>query len=81
MGKSILVFNGSPRVGGNSDLLADAFVKGATKAGYDVAKCEVGKKNMIGCKACDTCYSKGKPCSFDDDFNSIASKNGMTEVI
>jgi multimeric flavodoxin WrbA len=72
MKKNILVLTGSPRVGGNSDLLADAFIKGATKAGHDVIKCEVGNKNILGCKACNTCYSKGKPCSFDDDFNSIA---------
>lgn len=72
MKKNILVLTGSPRIGGNSDLLADAFIKGANKAGHEVVKCEVGKKNIMGCKACDTCYSKGKPCSFDDDFNSIA---------
>ena len=71
MKKNILVLTGSPRMGGNSDVLADAFIKGATAAGHDVVKCEVGKKNIMGCKACDTCYSKGKPCSFDDDFNSI----------
>jgi multimeric flavodoxin WrbA len=72
MKKNILVLTGSPRIGGNSDLLADAFIKGANKAGHEVVKCEAGKKNIMGCKACDTCYSKGKPCSFDDDFNSIA---------
>lgn len=72
MKKSVLVLTGSPRVGGNSDVLADAFIKGATKAGHEVVKCEVGRKNIMGCKACDTCYSKGNPCSFDDDFNSIA---------
>lgn len=72
MKKSIIVLTGSPRAGGNSDLLADAFIKGASEAGHEVVKCEAGKKNIIGCKACDTCYSKGKPCSFDDDFNRIA---------
>jgi multimeric flavodoxin WrbA len=81
VGKSILVFNGSPRDGGNSDLLADAFIKGATKAGHEVVKCEVGKKNIIGCKACDACYSKGKPCSFDDDFNGIAPFMGKADAI
>lgn len=81
MKKNILVLTGSPRVGGNSDLLADAFIKGATKAGHDVIKCEVGNKHIMGCKACDTCYSKGKPCSFDDDFNSIAPLIEKADVI
>jgi len=44
VGKSILVLNGSPRVRGNSDLLAEAFMKGATEAGHDVVKCDVAKK-------------------------------------
>lgn len=72
MKKSILVLNGSPRVGGNSDLLADAFIKGAITAGHDVIQYKVGNKNIMGCKACDACYSKGKACVFDDDFNSIS---------
>lgn len=42
--KNILILNGSPSVGGNSDLLADAFIKGATKAGHEVVKCYVRKK-------------------------------------
>ena len=40
MKKNILVLTGSARVGGNSDLLADAFIKGATQAGHEVVKCE-----------------------------------------
>jgi multimeric flavodoxin WrbA len=81
VGKNILVFNGSPRTGGNSDLLVDAFIKGATKAGHEVEQCEVGKQSTIGCKACDACYSKGKPCSFDDDFNRIASLMEKADAI
>ncbi len=71
--KCILVLTGSPRIGGNSDLLAEAFVKGATGAGHEVIRCDAGRKNILGCKACDTCFSKGQPCSFDDDFNGIAA--------
>lgn len=81
MKKRILVLTGSPRTGGNSDLLADAFIKGAAAAGHDVMKCEAGKKNVMGCKACDTCYSRGKPCSFDDDFNGIAPLMEQADAI
>lgn len=37
-GKSVLVVSTSPRRGGNTDLLADAFVKGAKEAGGKVEK-------------------------------------------
>ncbi len=81
MGKNILVLTGSPRVSGNSDLLADAFIKGAEQAGHDVINCAVGRKNIMGCTGCDTCYSKGMPCSFDDDFNDIAPLFEKAEMI
>jgi multimeric flavodoxin WrbA len=79
--KNVLVLTGSPRTGGNSDLLATAFIKGATQAGHDVVECQVGQKNIMGCKACDTCYSTGKPCTFDAEFNSIAPLLEKAEAI
>lgn len=37
-GKSVLIVSASPRKGGNTDLLADEFAKGATEAGGKVEK-------------------------------------------
>lgn len=68
---NILVIMGSPRRKGNSDLLADSFIKGATDSGHQAVKFETAFANILGCCACDTCWSKGKPCSFADDFNQI----------
>ena len=36
MKKNILILLGSPRVGGNSDQMADAFTRGAEAAGHVV---------------------------------------------
>ncbi|UQZ89622.1 flavodoxin family protein [Deltaproteobacteria bacterium Smac51] len=71
--KNVLVITGSPRKGGNSDLMAEAFIKGTEKKGHTVMRFDAGRKNVGGCKACDTCWSKGRPCSFDDDFNELES--------
>lgn len=73
MTKNILVLTGSPRIGGNSDLMADAFIKGAKAAGHEINKFEAGRKDIKECKACDTCFSKGTACSFNDDFNTLAT--------
>ena len=36
--KSVLILSSSPRKGGNTDLLCDAFAKGAKEAGNKVMK-------------------------------------------
>ena len=69
MSKRILIVTGSPRVGGNSDRLAEAFAKGALEAGHTVETFAAGRANISPCHACDMCFSKGMPCVFNDDFN------------
>lgn len=69
MSKTILLITGSPRRGGNSDMLADAFMLGASKAGHHTEKFEAAFAKINNCRACDTCWSIQKPCTFDDDFN------------
>ena len=71
MTKNVLVLTGSPRKGGNSDLLADAFVTGAERAGHTVTKYATADKTINGCKACNACFSKGQACVFQDDFNEL----------
>ena len=38
MSKKVLILSGSPRKGGNSDLLCDEFMRGAQEAGNEVEK-------------------------------------------
>ena len=72
MSKNILILTGSPRQGGNSDILADAFTKGAEKSGNAVRRFETARKSIKGCMACNSCFSKGKACVYDDDFDELA---------
>lgn len=81
MPRNILVLTGSPRKGGNSDQLADAFISGAKRAGHTVTKYATAEKTIKGCRACNACFSKGKACVFDDDFNELASLVEQAEVI
>lgn len=69
--KKILVLTGSPRKNGNSEALADAFIEGAQTKGNSVFKFECANKNIRTCIACNTCYSTGKACTLDDDFNEL----------
>lgn len=72
MSKKIVVITGSPRKNGNSFAMTDAFIKAAQAKGHTVTRFDAAMKKLGGCRACETCYSTGKACTFDDDFNTIA---------
>jgi multimeric flavodoxin WrbA len=79
--KHILILTGSPRRNGNSDKMADAFIKGARSVGHEITKFETTRKTIGGCIACKTCWSKGKPCSFQDDFDELGPLLEAADVI
>lgn len=70
--KRILVLTGSPRKGGNSDIMADEFIKGALEEGHDVVRFDVGRMKIGPCIACQKCFKGKGACVFDDGFNEIA---------
>lgn len=57
MSKKVLILSGSPRKGGNSDLLCDEFMRGAQEAGNEVEKIRVVSKKIAPCSACYFCRS------------------------
>lgn len=69
--KNILVLTGSPRRGGNSDTLADAFIKGALDKGHTVNKFETAFKHIQGCTSCNSCWSSQTACVFRDGFTEL----------
>ncbi len=79
--KNILVLTGSPRKKGNSEALADAFIKGLETAGHKVTKFRAGKMKIKGCVACQKCYSKGDACVYNDDFNELAPYMEKADMI
>lgn len=81
MSKKIVVITGSPRKNGNSFAMTDAFIKAAEKKGHTVTRFDAAMKKLYGCSACETCYSTGKACTFDDDFNVLAPHILEADVI
>ena len=63
---------GSPRAKGNSNALAEEFIKAAQESGNIVNRIDAANSGVTGCIACDTCWNQGVPCSVDDHFNKIA---------
>lgn len=80
MSKKVLILSGSPRKGGNSDLLCDEFMKGAIESGNEVEKIRVSEKNIGYCRACYACSDTGK-CIIKDDMAIILKKMIDCDVI
>ena len=80
MRKKVLVISASPRKGGNSDTLADAFVQGAREAGHEVEKVGLHDKTIGFCRGCLTCV-KTQRCPIGDDAAAIVPKMGTADVI
>ena len=79
--KKVLILSGSPRKGGNSDILCDEFLKGAVEAGHQVEKIRVAEKKIAYCQGCYFCAKNGGRCVFNDDMTAILEKMITTDVL
>lgn len=80
MSKNILVISTSPRKGGNSETLADAFIRGAEEAGNTVEKICLYDRTISFCKGCLACL-KHHRCVIHDDADRIAQKMRQADVL
>lgn len=76
----ILLISGSPRKGGNSDVLCDQFLKGATESGHEAEKIRLAEKRLTPCVACYGCIESGD-CVKKDSLPEIREKMLATDVI
>jgi multimeric flavodoxin WrbA len=69
----VLGIMGSPRVGGNSDILLEQALAGARDAGAETEKIVLSKKKISGCLDCQKCNETGI-CVIKDDMQKIQQK-------
>jgi NAD(P)H-dependent FMN reductase len=67
MSKNIVILSGSPRRGGNTDLLAEAFIKGAEHAGKTRTLFRAADMKIGGCIGCCYCHAHDAACVQKDD--------------
>lgn len=80
MSKKVLIISGSPRKDGNSDILCNEFMRGATESGNDVEKIRVAEKRIGFCAGCYACRNTGI-CAIKDDMAEVMQKLIDTDVI
>ncbi|WP_125143429.1 flavodoxin family protein [Clostridium transplantifaecale] len=80
MAKKILVISTSPRLGGNSETLADEFMRGAKEAGHETEKVCLYDKTIEFCKGCLACQ-KTETCILHDDAAVIVERMRQADVV
>lgn len=78
----ILAICGSPRKGGNSDLLTDYVLKGATEAGARTEKVCLYDIELRPCTACGACLKpEQSDCVIKDDMTPLVRKVDQCDVL
>ena len=76
----VIAFIGSPRKGGNSELLTGELLKAAQQGGATTEVVRIAEYDLKPCDACMTCR-KTKKCKIEDDgeklFNKIKEADGV----
>lgn len=67
---NILGLSGTPRKGGNSEILLNAALEPFIEANWEIKKIMLSEKNIEPCTGCETCVEMNV-CSIDDSMNEI----------
>lgn len=78
--KKVCIISSSFRKEGNSDLLCDAFMKGALEVGNEVEKFFLADYRIAYCSGCSTCFTTGR-CSQRDDMDKLLEQMIISDVI
>lgn len=78
---NILVISGSPRKGGNTEIMADVFAESAREAGHQVTIKKLSELNVKPCIACQYCFDHDGVCIQKDDMNGILKELDHTDFL
>lgn len=75
MSRPVIVIGilGSPRRHGNTEILLDAFLKGAEDAGGSSEKVILSRLSYSSCRGCNACHKNGE-CILDDDIHPLFTR-------
>jgi len=78
--KKILILSGSGRRHGNSEKLADAFIKGAALHN-EITKITLANKKIAPCCNCNYCQNHNGECAIHDDMQEIITALQNNEIL
>jgi multimeric flavodoxin WrbA len=80
---NVIAINGSPRKGGNTEIMLKKVLEPLEAAGWDTEFYQLGGKKIRGCMACMKCWeNKDNKCAVDNDkFNEVYEKMVAADAI
>ena len=77
-----IAVNGSPRVGGNTEIMLQEVLTPLKQNGWQTEQVTVGGTAIRGCVACYKCFeNKNNQCVLNDNFNEIYAKLIKTDAM
>lgn len=80
MNKNVVIISSSPRKGGNSDTMANEFLKGTVEAGNTAVKINIRDMELKFCIGCLSCQRTGK-CVLNDGMNELYDTVQQADVL
>ena len=80
MSKKVYIISSTPRTGGNSEILAQEFARGALEAGHVVKKINIRDLSLKFCVGCLYCQSHNK-CALGDEMNGFYDDIQTADVL
>jgi NAD(P)H-dependent FMN reductase len=77
--KRALGIVGSPRYGGNTEILVDEVLRGAQEAGAQVEKVLLSELDIAPCQACDRCLTTGE-CAQGDGWSTLLEQMKRSQI-
>lgn len=77
----IVYVSGSPRSGGNSDFLAQYFLRQCCDKGAEVTSYYLNKLTYRGCQACDQCKTVAEKCTLKDDLSPLLDHIFVADLV
>ncbi len=78
--KNVVIISSTPRVNGNSEILAYEFARGAKDSGHNVEVITLRDYNLKYCIGCYACHRTGK-CIHNDGMNELSEKLLKADVL
>ncbi len=77
----LTAFLGSPRKGGNTDILAERVLAGARESGIETNSIALRTLKIRACTGCEKCWSHNRTCVFDDDMAQVYQAISDSDVL